>query len=242
MVRPFLNIVRKKGMKTIFMIVDDLWLYQYHKIQYDGLIKSVFKMISFIEEKQWEIIGLNTVVKNVEDNITSIKKYNKFSNKIYLYESRNNNVLIDSTMDFLMFYIPFTLVTVFIWNRVFYLLINYRISLYLRPYSFWFIIADLLIQNNIEFFTFLSFRSVNTMFSYDISSKLMNIVPVIFLFIVFSYVVYSYLFYYYKYGIMARYFLVNMYRFQSSYVLMIVTFGVRPFLKGVVHAMLYENW
>ena len=39
-----------------------------------------------------------------------------------------------------------------------------------------------------------------------------------------------------------RYFLVNMFRFPSSYCLMMLCFGVRPFLKGVIHALLYENW
>ena len=60
--RPFLNIVRKKGMKFLFLIVDDLWLYQYHKVKYDGTVRAVFKMISFIEEKQWEVVGLGGVL------------------------------------------------------------------------------------------------------------------------------------------------------------------------------------
>ena len=41
---------------------------------------------------------------------------------------------------------------------------------------------------------------------------------------------------------LARYFLSNMYRFKTSYILMTVTFGVRPFLKGIVHALLFEHW
>ena len=41
---------------------------------------------------------------------------------------------------------------------------------------------------------------------------------------------------------MARYFLVNLFRFPSSYALMIIMYGLRPFFKGVVHAVLFENW
>ena len=52
----------------------------------------------------------------------------------------------------------------------------------------------------------------------------------------------SYLGYYYQYGKYARYFLSNMYRFPSSYVLMTFVFGFRPFLKGVVHALFFEQW
>ena len=52
----------------------------------------------------------------------------------------------------------------------------------------------------------------------------------------------SYFFYYYHYGKMGRYFLSNMYRFRSSYTLMTITFGVRPFLKGLAHALLHHHW
>ena len=30
------------------MVVDDLWLYQYHKKDYDGIVHTVFITISFI--------------------------------------------------------------------------------------------------------------------------------------------------------------------------------------------------
>ena len=52
-IRPILNLIRRRGLKWMFMVVDDLWLYQYHKQDYDGIVKVVFKTISFIEEKQW---------------------------------------------------------------------------------------------------------------------------------------------------------------------------------------------
>ena len=45
------------------MVVDDLWLYQYHLIKYDGILRDVFLTISFIEEKQWEIMGLDGVLQ-----------------------------------------------------------------------------------------------------------------------------------------------------------------------------------
>ena len=30
-IRPFLNVIRRRGTKWVFMMVDDLWLYQYHE-------------------------------------------------------------------------------------------------------------------------------------------------------------------------------------------------------------------
>ena len=46
--RPLINAVRRRGFKWIFMMVDGLWLYQYHQQQYDGILKDVFRTIAFI--------------------------------------------------------------------------------------------------------------------------------------------------------------------------------------------------
>ena len=51
-----------------------------------------------------------------------------------------------------------------------------------------------------------------------------------------------YFWYYREYGKLARYFLVNMFRFPSSYGLMILLYGVRPFLKGTIHALMFYHW
>ena len=51
--------LKKRGHRWIFMMVDDLWLYQYHQRQYEGIIRSIFATIALIEEKQWEIVGLS---------------------------------------------------------------------------------------------------------------------------------------------------------------------------------------
>ena len=52
-IRPFLNFIKRKGMKSLFLAVDDLWLYEYHKQEYDGSTKVVLSTIRFIEQKQW---------------------------------------------------------------------------------------------------------------------------------------------------------------------------------------------
>ena len=109
----------------IFFAIDDLWLYQYHKQEYDGIVVEVFYTISFIEEKQWEIIGLGDFINQVEDGIEDIPKYNAFSNQKYLKESRNNNFLISSIVDYFVLSVPITIVLVFLINRLFYLLFNY---------------------------------------------------------------------------------------------------------------------
>ena len=66
------------------MVVDDLWLYQYHLIKYDGILRDVFLTISFIEEKQWEIMGLDGVLQEVKSQIKEIPEYNPYSNLRYM--------------------------------------------------------------------------------------------------------------------------------------------------------------
>ena len=47
-------------------MVDDLWLYQYHKQEYNGIVKVVFRTISFMEQRQWEIIGLDGKIEEAK--------------------------------------------------------------------------------------------------------------------------------------------------------------------------------
>ena len=116
---------------------------------------------------------------------------------MYKYESRFN-LLIDSTLDYFILYVPFTLVVVFLLNRLFYLLFNYEISKFLRSFAFWLILLELLIQNNIEFFTFVGFRALSTTLSEDFNEKVFNTLMIIFLFIVIFCTFSSYSIYYHR--------------------------------------------
>ena len=43
------------------MLLNDIWLYNYHKIEYQGIVKEAFKTIQFIEEKKWQFIGMEEI-------------------------------------------------------------------------------------------------------------------------------------------------------------------------------------
>ena len=131
----------------------------------------------------------------------------------------------------------------FLFYRIFYLLFDYEISKYFRPYSFSLIAFEMLIQNNVEFFSFLGFRSLTKIsFAFNFISKLMINLGIVMMFLTVIGAVSSYFIYYYRYKKLAKYFLVNMFRFPSSYGLMIIVYGLQPFFKGAIHAILYENW
>jgi hypothetical protein len=88
----------------------------------------------------------------------------------------------------------------------------------------------------------LGFRALTIPFSFDHGSKWLLVLAVIMFFLSTFSAFSSYAIYYSSYKKLARYFLANMYRFPTSYALMIILYGVRPFLKGSVHALFYENY
>ena len=178
----------------------------------------------------------------METSIEDINLYNPQSNKKYMEEERKNNLFVASTMDFFSFHVPLVLVFVFLLNRLFYCLFNFKVSSLLRPYCFWWIIFELLIQNNVEFFTFLAFRNCLTPYSFNTSTTLLQVLMIVMFFLVLLAAFGCYLWYYREYGKLARYFLVNMFRFPSSYGLMILLYGIRPFLKGAIHALMFYHW
>ena len=124
-IRPLLNVLKMRGHKFLFMVVDDLWLYQYHQQEYGGIVHDVFKTISFVQEKQWEIVGLQPYLNELKDKLEDIPKYNVYSNLRYMEEARNNNLLLDNILDFLLFSVPLTLLTCFLFYRLFFCLFDY---------------------------------------------------------------------------------------------------------------------
>ena len=120
----------------MFLALDDLHLYNYHRIHYDGTALTIFKTIQLIEEKKWELVGLEKAKEKVETSIEEVPLYNPFSNQEYMEEERKNNLMIGSIMDYFSFHVPALLVIVFLFNRLFYCLFNYQVSFLFRAYSF----------------------------------------------------------------------------------------------------------
>ena len=130
------------------------------------------------------------------DEITEITLYNRFSNPTYLDKERKNNLFIKSTMDYFSFFVPAACIVLLVFNRIFYCLFDFEISKYLRPYAFKWILFEMLIQNNVEYFTFLGFRSLDTSFSFNFPTKNFLIIGILMLFLTVLGAVSSYMIYY----------------------------------------------
>ena len=70
----------------MFLALDDLWLYNYHGHQYDGTTLTIFETIQFVEEKQWEVTGMEDAKETVETSIKQLDLYNRQSNPTYMAE------------------------------------------------------------------------------------------------------------------------------------------------------------
>ena len=71
--KPFLALLRGSGIKAFLFVVSDLRLYEYHKQNYDGMAKQVFVVARFMDDKQWEIVGLAGVKEQLEASIEVTK-------------------------------------------------------------------------------------------------------------------------------------------------------------------------
>jgi hypothetical protein len=177
----------------------------------------------------------------VENSLPISNKYNSYSNEKYMMLERKNNLLLQNLMCFFAFFIPAALIVVLICRKVFFLLWDYRISKILRPYSFWLILLEIFVINNIEFFSFLGFRAWQVGFSFGIQSKILVGFSTLLFFITIFAAFGGYLLIYCRYGGLGKYFLLNMNNKTSSYVLMNLSYGIKPFVKGLVHSILFEE-
>ena len=71
--RPLLNFIKRRGVKSLLLAVDDLWLYNYHRNQYDGTALVVFETIQFIQEQQYEVVGLDDAKEEIETSVVDTK-------------------------------------------------------------------------------------------------------------------------------------------------------------------------
>ena len=78
------------------------------------------------------------------------------------------------------------------------------------------------------------------MFSFNFTNK---VYLSLFIFVMFFVIIFAfggYYLLYYFHGKLSKYFLDNLYRVKGSFFMMSFIYGIRPFLKGVIHCELYH--
>ncbi len=128
-----------------------------------------------------------------------------------------------------------------IFNRLFYLLRNYRISVFLRIYSFWLQLLFLIIFSNSTTISFLFFEYTKLLFSFSTFFTIIHSLSLgifgLFLIVSLSLLYMSY----YCYGPLSKYFLINMYRSKDAFTLTFILNCVRPIIESAIHSFLFQN-
>ena len=99
----------------------------------------------------------------------------------------------------------------------------------------------MLLEGNIEYFTFLFLRQSGYFVSKDFSYKLHIIFTVLFYFVIFLYAIGFYFMSKYFMGKLSKYFLDNIFRINGCFLLMTLIYGVRPLSRGIIHALMYYD-
>lgn len=125
---------------------------------------------------------------------------------------------------------------------LFKLLFNYRISKFIRPFSFWGYVGVIMLDGNMQIIYFLMFSQSGLAFSLDFSDKVINTIShlLFFLFLVFS--ISCYYFYYIMYKSLAKYFFDNSKCSMHGIISLVIGCSLRQLILSAIHNFLRYDY
>lgn len=136
---------------------------------------------------------------------------------------------------------PITLFGFFFCYGIFKVMFTRPISIIFRLYSFFWYLSEIILLANCDKITFLMFRNFQALFSFNFASKSVQSLFIVFSGLFFLQIVCLHFIYRINYNKLHRYFLSNMFRKRGSFQLSIIRFVFKPFVIGIVHAVLYTS-
>ena len=106
-----------------------------------------------------------------------------------------------------MYEIPAAVVIYIVLSLLFRALFNYRISKYLRKYSFYGTFLCVIFEGNVEQFAFYFFSECRNLFSFNFEHKLANVFMIYFFFLVLVSSIGGFLWFFFHYKKLVKYFL-----------------------------------
>lgn len=135
-------------------------------------------------------------------------------------------------------YAPVVAIVFVLFNLLFRLSFNYKISLLFRIFSFWFYLLGMILLNDSERLAYLSFLQFESVSHFDTDTALLQAVSVVLIGLWFILCISLYLIYSYLYRSKLCYFLANMHLMGYSVAGMVLKFVIKPILQGAVHCIL----
>ena len=144
----------------------------------------------------------------------------------------------------LVFLVPQTILSVFIFNRIFACIRTKKISVYVRRYFFVLpCVIQIVVEGNIPFFTYIFFRQTMVAFAFKFADKLFIAGAVVVFFAILMAASCFYFLSNYHYKKRFGYFIYCFYRCFPSMVFLTFRMFVRGFARGVIHSTLhYDYW
>lgn len=143
--------------QIIFLFIEQLQFYNYHLTEYNGIIQQVLETADLVESQMWKIIPQSAALDWIS-NPFPLPNYNIYTNPKFLEVERKDSIFFQNIKTFIIIYMPFTIVSFFLLNKLFYLLFNFKISSLLRSYSLWLYLGFMIGNQNIATLSFLAIR------------------------------------------------------------------------------------
>lgn len=149
---------------------------------------------------------------------------------------------MENVEEYFFYSILANLLVYIVMRILFRILFKYKISLFIRKFSFvgfyFIIVAD----NNVEYISFISMRQAQILFSFAWIDKGNHYIWCISFFLFVFYSVSIYFLLYYFYDNLSKYFVDNMSTVLTSFVYYSYIMGFRGLLVGSIHSILYKDF
>lgn len=223
------NVLRINKVQRLYFFIFDLQLYNYHKIDYDGIIREILNFLSFIQQEIWNFASISEFFQWLNTPYP-LPSFGYFTNHKFYGVQRKDSQFFQNTKTYFLIYLPSVIVIFVFLNRIFYWLFDYKISSFLRLYSMWLYLVFIIVNQNIQIIVFLAYRHMQNLFSFDVKVRICQLFSILFIgvFMIICISISPLVLYFY--GKLSKYFLPNMYRIKGAFLIFSIRFCFEPLI------------
>lgn len=230
------------GLRQVYLLAEDLWLYHYDKIEYQGTLDMVFNTTTSLQLLKLEALdGVFNLQKYGE--YLPISEYKPWNRQRFVEIEKSSSVLIKAVFPFFIYVVPLNIVACLAMYFLFQFLRKYKVSIYLLKFYFIkTVLLQSLLEGNVAYFSFVCFGHIETSFSFKFGDKISLLFMMVFLWII---IIFSFTFY----PLIGRYlekrsssFIQSIRGCNSGLFFISMRQLIRNFIRGAVFYFLYQYY
>ena len=179
--------LRTRKNKFWILLADDFELYDYHKTDYQGRMLKILETLQELEDQKQSILDIENMDFFLKVRM-ALPSYEEQANYKYLNLQRIDDGIIQNFIGYLMFEVPLIILLYFVLRKIFFCLFERPISLLFRVFSFGGFVWTMILEDNLQLFSYLSFRNFTFLNYTSFSQKMSSAVAVLLFFPVLLYV------------------------------------------------------